>query len=71
MLSDNKLTNTWLINELSKFGVKTSESELSSVLSGTRSGFKAETILCTSNRILNDYERLYRLQVETDKATSN
>lgn len=64
MLSDNKLTNKWLINELKKYRVNTSESELSQVLSGNRLGFKADTILCTSTRILNDYERLYNSQVE-------
>lgn len=42
----------WLIDELYKRDIHTTKTELSSVLSGRRTGKKAETILDASEEIL-------------------
>lgn len=56
-LSDNSLSNIWLINRLEERGIKTCGTELSSSLSGTRRGKKAEAIVTTSAEILHRYEK--------------
>lgn len=55
LLLSNSLSQVWLINRLEEHGVRTDKTELSSVLSGTRKGAKADTIIKTSLEILNDY----------------
>ena len=45
-------TQMWLIDELDKRNIHTSKTELSSILSGRRTGKKAETILDESEAIL-------------------
>ncbi len=45
-------TQVWLIDQLRAQGIITDKTELSSVLSGTRGGPKAETILATAKAIL-------------------
>ena len=54
-LAEFGLTQVWLIGELRKRGIITDKTEMSSVLSGTRHGFKADQMLTTSVEILNDY----------------
>jgi len=49
------LTQVWLIGKLAERGIVTDKTEMSSVLSGTRHGFKADQMLKTSVEILNDY----------------
>lgn len=61
MLERNSLTQVWLINRLSERGVRTEKTEFSSVLRGTRKGFKAERIITVSIEILDHYEK----QMET------
>lgn len=56
MLSQNTLTNTWLMKRLEERGVVTEKTELSSVLHGVRKGAKAEAIIKTSLDILSEYE---------------
>lgn len=55
-LQDNNLTYVWLINVLSLSGVNTDKSEMSSVIHGTRSGEKADSIIRKSHEILDKYE---------------
>lgn len=45
-------TQMWLIDELDKRNIHTSKTELSSILSGRRTGKKADAILSTSEDIL-------------------
>ena len=52
LLFDLDLTQVWLINELRERGISTDKTEMSSVLSGTRKGDKAERILENSLEIL-------------------
>jgi len=51
-LLKNGKTQKWLIDELIKSGVSTSKTELSRVLSGNRSGPKADKILTKAHDIL-------------------
>lgn len=53
-LAEFGLTQVWLIGELRKRGIITDKTEMSSVLSGTRHGQKANQILKTSVEILNE-----------------
>ena len=53
-LAEFGLTQVWLIEELRKRGLITDKTEMSSVLSGTRHGRKADQILKTSVEILNE-----------------
>lgn len=55
-LFKNALTNVWLQRQLEMKGIFTDRSELCSVLSGTRKGPKAATIINTAIEVLNDYE---------------
>lgn len=48
-------TQVWLIEELRLRGILTDKTEMSSVLSGTRIGPKADRILTTSVEILGEY----------------
>lgn len=48
-------TQVWLINKLRERGITTDKTEMSSVLSGTRHGSKADTMLKTSAEILKEY----------------
>ncbi len=64
MLYRNTLTHTWLINRLEEKGVKTEKTEMSSVLRGVRKGAKAKTIITTSLKILENYEK--KMLVPTD-----
>ena len=58
-LSTNRLTHTWLIYQLHMRDVETDKTEFSAVLSGTRKGEKAETIVIKANQILDEYERYF------------
>lgn len=56
MLAENYLSQTWLINRLEVVhGLETEKTELSSVLSGSRRGTKAEEIINSSLDVLDDY----------------
>ena len=55
----NRLSFTWLINELAKNGVLTDKAEMSGVIAGTRKGPKPERIIQESIRILDRYEALW------------
>ena len=54
-LAECGLTQVWLIGKLRNRGIITDKTEMSSVLSGTRHGFKADRMLETSVEILNEY----------------
>lgn len=54
------LTQVWLIGKLRSRGIITDKSELSSVLSGTRHGYKADVMLKTVTDILDDYQNEHR-----------
>lgn len=54
-LAECGLTQVWLINELRNRGIITDKTEMSSVLSGTRHGYKADMMLQTSVEILDEY----------------
>lgn len=56
-LKRRKLTQVWLIEQLNLKGLKTSKTELSMVLAGTRKGNKAKEICELSIDILEEYER--------------
>ena len=58
-LKKNGLTNTWLILQLKQYNFKVDKSEMSSVLSGTRKGTKAEDILKYSLTVLLFYEKCF------------
>lgn len=51
-LAECGLTQVWLIGKLRNRGIITDKTEMSSVLSGTRHGFKADRILLIPKRIL-------------------
>lgn len=54
-LAENGLTQVWLIGKLRNRGIITDKTEMSSVLSGTRHGYKADMMLKTSVEILKEY----------------
>ena len=54
-LTQYRLTQVWLIRQLSVIGLLTDKSEMSSVLSGTRLGSKADEILRKSAKVLAVY----------------
>ena len=55
-ISHFSLTYVWLIHRLSDDGMFTDKFEMSAVLSGMRTGPKADEILRRSNAILTEYE---------------
>jgi len=55
-LRRHRLSYVWLIGQLALRGVVTDKTEMSSIISGTRNGLKAETILDLSKEILDTYE---------------
>ena len=55
-LRENALTYTWLIRQLNNKGISVDKRSLISILSGTRKGPKAETIIKASVAILANYE---------------
>ncbi len=59
MLYRNTLTNAWLINRLEEKGIITEKTVMSAVLRGTRKGKKAESIITTSLKILEYYEKCF------------
>lgn len=61
----NHLSFVWLINQLEDRGIQTDKTEMSSVMSGTRKGKKAEAILTASWEVLNEYERFRREHSDT------
>lgn len=63
-LVKHNLTFVWLINRLEMRGIKTDKSEMSSVISGARSGPKAEQIIQESEKILDEYEAFLNGQVQ-------
>jgi hypothetical protein len=54
-LTNFSLTQVWLIRQLNDVGLYTDKSEMSSVLSGTRLGGKADEILKKSAEVLSIY----------------
>lgn len=56
-LCEYELTQVWLIQQLRRANIITDKTEMSSILSGTRGGAKAETLLRMSRSILRAYER--------------
>lgn len=56
LLVENGLTQVWLIGRLRELGIITDKTEMSSVLSGTRHGSKADLMLKTAFEILNEYK---------------
>lgn len=63
-LKKHQLTQVWLINQLGLRGIVTDKTEMSSVLAGTRSGSKADTIIELSHDILDKYEEGFVLVKE-------
>ena len=55
----NRLSFKWLIFQLSKRGIETDKSEISSIFAGTRKGQKADTIIQTTSEILTEYEKVF------------
>ena len=55
-IADTSLTYTWLIRQLSDDGMITDKFEMSSTLSGTRTGDKSDEILRRSLDILREYQ---------------
>ena len=62
-LFENALTYTWLIRQLNSKGISVDKCSLSSILSGTRKGPKAETIIKASVAILANYESVMCKQI--------
>lgn len=56
MLARNLLTFPWLIDQLSRAGIDTCATELSSGLSGRRKGPKVDTVIEKSLQVLEQYE---------------
>lgn len=67
-LKKNNLTNSWLILQLQTYNLEVDKSEMSSVLSGTRKGAKAESILRYSLAVLLYYEKCFPMSNEWDIA---
>lgn len=65
-LVKHNLTFVWLINRLEMRGIKTDKSEMSSVISGARSGPKAEQIITESEKILDEYDAFLRGDHESE-----
>ena len=59
ILLNRKLTQVWMIHQLSLKGIRTDKSEVSCVLSGTRSGAKVEYLLDAMVEIVTRYEAAY------------
>lgn len=55
-LKKYKLSYVWLIGQLALRGIVTDKTEMSSVISGTRNGTKADAIIELSMDILDKYE---------------
>ena len=55
-LEKHKLSYVWLIGQLALRGIVTDKTEMSSVISGTRNGTKADAIVDLSLDILDKYE---------------
>lgn len=55
-LKKYKLSYVWLIGQLALRGIVTDKTEMSSVISGTRNGTKADAIIELSIDILDKYE---------------
>ena len=68
-LYKNALTGVWLQKQLENRGIKTDKSELSSVLSGSRKGPKAVTIINTAIEVLRDYETAMKLGISQEVKT--
>lgn len=60
MLAKNLLTFPWLIDQLSREGISTCASELSSGLSGRRKGPKVDAVIDMSLKVLKRYESCLR-----------
>lgn len=58
-LYQNRLSYTWLIWQLEKRGIMTDKTEMSTVISGTRKGPKADQIVQEAIAVLNEYETHY------------
>lgn len=58
-LQKHSLSYVWLIAQLGNRGVKTDKTEMSSVVAGTRTGDKADSIIQTANSIIDEYEKVF------------
>lgn len=58
-LYQNRLSYTWLIWQLEKRGIMTDKTEMSTVISGTRKGPKADQIVQEAIAVLDEYEMHY------------
>lgn len=58
-LQKHSLSYVWLIAQLNTKGIKTDKTEMSSVVAGTRTGDKADSIIQTSNKIIDEYEKVF------------
>lgn len=63
-LARNHLSYVWLIDQLRRKNVVTDKTEMSSVVTGTRNGKKAETIISVSLDILDSYEKKFLTDAE-------
>lgn len=59
-IEQEHLTYTWLSLQILRVaGIKTCRSEISSVLAQTRSGPKADKIICVANKICEEYRSVF------------
>lgn len=56
LLRSNYLTQTWLIHNLERKGVKVDKTALSAILANARRGEKCDLVIDTSLEILYDYK---------------
>lgn len=60
-LFKRNLTQVWLAEQLQIRGINTDKSELSSMLSGARTGPKADLVIETSQKIICDYDKEHKI----------
>lgn len=58
-MSTEKLSYTWLIRQLERRGITVSKSELSSIMTGARSGPKTTEVISVSQELLAEYDRVF------------
>lgn len=61
-IRQNRLSNMWVMEQLSKDGIVVSSSTLSAVLCGARKGPAADKMLEKIKEILDDYEAKMAVQ---------
>lgn len=63
-LRNNRLSQVWLIHELSKMGIVTCDSELSAILNGARKGPKSAHLIEASGAILDSFETAEKVRLD-------